>query len=311
MQINRREFHATLGASSIMPAVTQAGTTRMLIHLSAGSIGVKANQLEAIEHAARHGYQAVDADSGYLASLETGALQELVGQLKAKNLQWGTSGLTVEFRKSDEEFRSTLKEFPRRVAALRSAGATRVTTWISPAHDSLTYLENFKQHAARLREAAAVLEGHGCRLGLEYVGPKTLWSSRRYAFVHSMKEMKELIAEIGKPNVGFVLDTWHWYTAGETVADLETLSNRDIVSVDLNDAPAGIPVEQQVDSRRELPCSTGVINTAAFLNTLNKLGCDAPVRCEPFNAALRSLAPELALAATVQAMRKAFALIQG
>jgi hypothetical protein len=35
------------------------------------------------------------------------------------------------------------------------------------------------------------------------------------------------------------------------------------------------------------------------------------VRCEPFNAALRSLAPELALAATVQAMRKAFALIQG
>jgi sugar phosphate isomerase/epimerase len=110
--------------------------------------------------------------------------------------------------------------------------------------------------------------------------------------------------------MGFVLDTWHWYTAGETIADLQTLTNKDIVSVDLNDAPANIPVEQQVDSRRELPVSTGVIDTAGFLNALNQLGCDAPVRCEPFNAALRSLAPELALQATAQAMRKAFDLIK-
>jgi sugar phosphate isomerase/epimerase len=175
----------------------------------------------------------------------------------------------------------------------------------------LTYLENFKQHARRLREAASVLGDQGCRLGMEYVGPKTLWASSRYTFIHSMREMKELIAEIGKPNVGMVLDTWHWYTAGENVADLKTLTNHDVVSIDMNDAPTGIPVDQQQDGKRELVCATGVIDTAGFLNALNSIGCDAPVRCEPFNAPLRAMAPDQALQATIAAMKKAFALIEG
>jgi sugar phosphate isomerase/epimerase len=124
-----------------------------------------------------------------------------------------------------------------------------------------------------------------------------------------MREMKELIAEIGKPNVGMVLDTWHWYTAGETVADLKTLTNHDVVSIDMNDAPTGIPVDQQVDGRRELVCATGVIDIAGFLNALNSIGCDAPARCEPFNAALRAMPPDQALQTTITAMKKAFARI--
>ena len=46
----------------------------------------------------------------------------------------------------------------------------------------------------------------------------------RFPFVHTMAEMKELIAEIGRDNVGLVLDSWHWYTAGETDADMKALS---------------------------------------------------------------------------------------
>ena len=34
-----------------------------------------------------------------------------------------------------------------------------------------------------------------------------------------MAEMKDLIAAINRPNVGFVLDSWHWYTAGEGEAE--------------------------------------------------------------------------------------------
>lgn len=311
MPITRRQFHTSLAASAALPARTAAAPrTAMKIHLSAGSIGVKANQAQALEYAAKFGYEAIDADSAYLASLDDSALKRFTDDMRARNVVWGTSGMSVEFRKGDEEFNASIKEWPGRCAALKRAGVTRTTTWISPAHDTLTYLENLKLHGRRLKQVAAICADHGLRFGLEYVGPKTLWTSRRYAFVHSMREMKELLAEIGASNMGFVLDSWHWYTAGETVADLETLTNKDIVSVDLNDAPANIPVEQQVDSRRELPVSTGVINTAGFLNALNKLGCDAPVRCEPFNAALRSLSPELALQATAQAMRKAFDLIQ-
>jgi sugar phosphate isomerase/epimerase len=281
----------------------------MTMQLDCGSIGVKASVPEALGHAQRHGFDSITADSGWLASLNESGLKGFLEEMKAKGVVWANSGLSVEFRKTDEEFQTGMKALPARAAALRRAGVTRVGTWISPASDTLTFLENLKQHGRRLREVAAVLGDQGCRLGLEYVGPRTSWSTRRFVFVHNMREMRELIAEINKPNVGLLLDSWHWFTAQETVADLMTCSAKEIISVDLNDAPAGLPVEQQKDNMRELPCATGVIPVADFLNALNKIGCDAPVRCEPFNAPLRAMTPEDALKTTAAAMKKAFALI--
>jgi sugar phosphate isomerase/epimerase len=281
----------------------------MTIQLDCGSIGVKADQLQAIEHAAKFGYQSVSAYSDYLASLSPDALKKLKDDMGTKNVTFGNAGLPNEFRKGDDEFTAGLKLLADRAAALQRAGVTRVTTWISPTHDSLTFLQNLKQHAARLRQCAAILGDHGCRLGLEYVGPKTSWTAKRYPFVHDMRTMKELIAEINKPNVGFVMDSWHWYTSNEVAADILTLSNKDVVSIDLNDAPAGLAVDQQMDLARELPCATGVIPVAGFLNALQKIGCDAPARCEPFNAELRKQTPDKALELTAAAMKKAFALI--
>jgi sugar phosphate isomerase/epimerase len=153
------------------------------------------------------------------------------------------------------------------------------------------------------------MQDHDLRFGLEYVAPKTLWSAQRFPFVHTMVEMRDLIGEIGQPNVGFVLDSWHWYTAGEKKKDILGLKAEQVVSVDLNDAPAGIPVDQQVDSRRELPATTGVIEIAAFLGALREIGYTGPVRAEPFNEAVRRMAPEHAIAAAKAALEKAFAQV--
>ena len=39
-----------------------------------------------------------------------------------------------------------------------------------------------------------------------------------------------------------MLDSWHWYTAGDNRADLLSLKASDVVAVDLNDAPNGVAV---------------------------------------------------------------------
>lgn len=287
-----------------------AGAARMKIQLDCGSIGVKASLPQAVEYAAKFGFEAVTADSAWLVSAAPDARAGLLEKMKQAGIVWGQAGLPVDFRRGEEEFQKGLRALPERAAALHQAGASRVTTWLSPASDDLTYIENFRLHVRRLRAVAQVLEDHGCRFGLEYVGPKTSWTARRFPFVHTMREARELIAEIGRPNVGLVLDSWHWYTAGETVDDLRSLRASDIISIDLNDAPAGRDRDEQKDLERELPLATGVIPLAEFLRTLNELGCDAPARCEPFNAALRAMPPEQALATTAAAMKKAFALIR-
>jgi sugar phosphate isomerase/epimerase len=125
-----------------------------------------------------------------------------------------------------------------------------------------------------------------------------------------MAEMKDLLAEIGRDNVGFLLDTWHWYTAQETVDDLLTLRGADVVLCHMNDAPAGVPVEQQVDNRRGLPCSTGVIDMKGFLGAMGRIGYDGPLVCEPFSQDLRGRPPEEVLAVVAASMKKAVALAE-
>ena len=310
MQLTRRTLLTSLPLAGAALAAGAAATTKMKIYLSCGAIGVKANPWQALDYAAKFGFEAVEADAGWLSAASESDLARYLETMRARNLVWAQAGLSVEFRKDEAQFQAGLKDLPLRAKALQRAGVQRVGTWILPMHPTLTYLENLKQHATRLRAVADILDGSGCRLGMEYVGPKTLVASSRFTFVHTLREMRELMAEINRSNLGVVLDSWHWFTSGETVEDLKTLTNREVVSVDLNDAPSGVPLDQLVDGRREIPCATGVIPVGPFLSALNALGCDAPVRCEPFNAALRAMQPEQALQTTIDSLHKAFALIQ-
>ncbi len=303
---------ASLGfAAPLASAVEERKSKRKFtLCLSCGMIGVSGDARQALNWAGQFGFESLEPATSFLATLSDTGLRAYRDEMKTKNLAWGAAGLPVEFRRAEAEFEQGMKLLPDFARVLQRAGITRVATWLSPGHPSLTYMANFRQHARRLREAARVLGDHGARLGLEYVGPKTSWSSSRFPFIHTMAEMKDLIAEIGRDNVGFLLDSWHWYTAEETKADLLTLRASDVVMCHLNDAPRNIPVAQQVDSRRELPCATGVIDVKAYLGALIQIGYDGPVACEPFNQELRKLPPGQALGAVAAAMKKAVALVE-
>ncbi len=310
----RRDLLRGLTASAVAlgfpPARAEDAPKRKFTEdLVCGNIGVGAKLPKAIELAHKYGFESVGVDTGYLASLSDSQLSELLEDLKAKKLVWGAAGLPVDFRGAEENFQKGLPGLASQAKTLQRAGATRMSTWLSPSHKSLTYLANFQQHERRLREIGKILADHNVRLGLEYVGPKTSWTNGLYPFVHTMAEARELIAAINQPSIALMLDSWHWYTAHETEADLLSLKGSDVICCDLNDAPKGIPIDEQQDSKRDLPCATGVIDLKTFLNALVKIGYDGPVRAEPFKAELRSLPAEEAVARTAEAMTKAFALV--
>jgi sugar phosphate isomerase/epimerase len=292
-------------------AAAAPGGRKMTIDLVCGGLGVRATTPESIVLAAKYGFESIGVDAGYLMSLNDDQVAALKSEMAAKHVVFGAAGLGVEFRRDEATFKDGLEKLPREAKALERAGVTRTGTWLRPCHESLTYRANFHQHRDRLEQVAAVLGDHGIRFGMEYVGPKTSWTAARYPFIHTMAEMKELIAAIGRDNVGLILDSWHWYCSGETIADIKTLKPTDVIAVDLNDAPAGIPVDKQMDLVRDLPCSTGVINVKSFLSGLLAIGYDGPVRAEPFKADLRKMSTDQAVAKTAESMKKAFALIGG
>jgi sugar phosphate isomerase/epimerase len=314
--MNRREFlysSSALAALSTIPSLSTAASTparKFTLALTPGSIGVSVKtQQELNDLAHRHHFESVEPRGEELMAMSQEQLSQTLADLKAKQLVWAATGLPVDFRKDDPTFREGLAKLPKLAAGLQRAGAKRIGTWLAPSHDQLTYRGNFQQHAARLREIARVLKDHGIRLGLEYVGTQLLLVGKRYPFVHSMAEARELIAEIGTGNVGLVLDTWHWWTAGDTESDILALKNADVVSVDLNDAPKGIAKEQQHDNERELPSATGVIDARTFVNALVKIGYDGPARPEPFNKTLNALDNEAACTATSAALHKTVAAL--
>ena len=315
--ITRREFLGAAVATSLtlsatgklVAAAASAPARKFYAILSLGRLGFHASFPESVELATKYGFEGLDPDIVYLASLDDDALHRLLDDLKKRNLKFGAAGLPVEFRNDLDTFNADLKKLPAAATVLQRAGVWRVNTWILPCSDDLTYLQNFRQHAERLRLCARVLADQGQVLGLEYVSPRTLWRSQKHPFIHTLSEMKELLVAIGTDNLGIQLDSWHWFNAQETQQDLLTLRGQDVITVDLNDAPTGLTLDQYQDNHRELPAATGVIPVKQFLDSLLQIGYDGPIQAEPFNAALRAMPVDQACASASAAMKKAFGLM--
>ena len=255
----------------------------MYSNLSLAALGLSADFPTSVELAAKHGFGGLDPDIGHFASLgDESAIREAASAVAERGLRWGVAGLPVDLTAPAAEFAAQIANLSGTLNVLTAAGIGSVGTWVRPMHDDLTYRRNWVLHVGRLALLAEVLADAGLRLGLEYVGPKTFWSTERFPFIHSLAEVRELIADTGASNIGVILDSFHWYTAGETAADLVGLRDSEIVSVDINDAPDDRDRDEQLDLDRRLPASTGVIDLSGFMTGLRAAGYSGPVKVEPF-----------------------------
>jgi len=280
----------------------------MFKSLCAGAIGVKGTTDQIARLAGEHGFGGMSFNAGEAAGLlDKGELDSLRAIYERHGLRPGAMGLPVQFRQDEEAFEKGLPELERQARAAQAFGCDRCATWILPASDELPFEENFELHRRRLKACAEILAACGCRLGLEFVGPKTSRAGRKYEFVYDMRGMLRLAEAIGTGNVGLLLDCWHWYCTEGTAEDIQALRAEQVVHVHVNDAPAGVRLDEQIDSRRAMPGETGVIDIAGFLRALERIGYDGPVMAEPFSRRIGELPAEEAVRVTSEALDKIFA----
>ena len=285
------------------------GKVKFFKNLAPGHLGVRANQRQALQYAVKYGFESITPSTGEFQNKSASEIREWLGLMNEKGIRYGAGGLPVDFRRDENRFKNDMANLPKQAELLSQLGVTRVATWIMPGSRELTYRQQFELLTKRFREVAKVLKDNDIRLGLEFVGPRTSRSRSRFAFICTHIEMMELVEAIGTGNVGLLMDSWHWYTSHGTVDELLELSNNDIVHVHVNDAPAGVDVDKQVDNRRALPTTTGVIDLKGFINAMVKIGYDGPVECEPFNQELRRMEPDAALQKTIESLNRLWGLI--
>lgn len=270
--------------------------------LAPHAIGVKGLTLaQTIDLASATGFDSVVFDIREAERIaDAGGLDALRELFARANVRPGYWGLPVAWR-NDEKAPADLEELPKRAKLAADLGCLRATTGVPPTSDERPYDENFTWTADRLRPAANILADHGCRIGIEFIGPKTFRKNVRYEFIYDLPQTMELAAAIGTGNVGLLLDAWHLYTSGGSIADMEGLKASDVVAVHVNDAPAGVPVDEQIDNVRRLPLETGVIDIVGFMHALQRIGYDGPVMPEPFLQRLDELGAEDPVAAAREA----------
>ncbi len=264
----------------------------MFTSLNPGAIGLSVPFTEALELASTYGFEALDLPIRELRELsQQTSLQAIRERFESVHLRPGGWGLPVDFRSDEDTYQAGLAQLASYARIAQELESPRCTTWLLPFSDQLDYNANMEFHIRRLRPIAQILADHECRLGLEFVGPRTMQQGHRYTFISTIAEALELGSRLGTSNVGLLLDCWHWYTSHGTVDDLKRLTADQVIYVHVNDAPADRAVDEQIDNQRLLPGTSGGIDIAHFLQVLDQTGYDGPVVAEPFDAELNALPP--------------------
>lgn len=275
----------------------------MFISLNASLVaGERLAWPDMVRLAARLGYPGVDVNLGAAMTEGADATRAVFEHLR---LRPGVIGFPVNFRQDDAAFEQGMAKLPAAAQFAAAIGCPRMATWIVASSDRPKD-ELRALYLRRFRAAAELLARSGVRLGLEFLGPLHLRTQHPHPFIWRMEEMVEFAAECG-PNVGLLLDAWHWHHAGATTADIVSAGRRRIVHVHVNDARKQ-PPEEVRDNDRMMP-GEGVIDLAGFFRTLHKIGYDDAVSVEVLGRGLREMpaveGARLGLESTRRVMEKA------
>ena len=311
---NRRGFIksssiASLGLISLsqnLYSMDRFSSRKMKISLMPGTVGINVNTYELLDLAIKNKFESIYPLINDLKKMSNMELSDYLDKMASNSISFDVSILPVDFSQTDSVFNDGIKVLKDYCKVMRKIDSVGFCRWIMPTSNNLTYLKNFKIHKERLKECAKIIGDNDMKLGLEFVGPKTLMARDQFSFIRTINELRELISEIDERNVGYQLDTFHLYCANHSIEDLRFLNKDDIIMCQLNDAVNGRSRDEQIDLERDLPGKTGLIDTAPFLNFLQEVGYDRTVSAEPFNKDLNKMNNDEAAKTTYDSIKKSF-----
>ncbi len=283
----------------------------MYTSLMTGAIGIKGLSLEqSIDLAAQTGFDGVWFDIKEAKALaDQHGVDHVKDLFASKGVRPGGWGAPVRWQ--DDAQRDADLEALKPLADLGVAlGNPFTTTGIMPGTNDREFDDQYAFVVERLRPFAEALKASGVSLGIEFISPKTIRNRFKYEFIYSMPQMLQLAADAGTRNIGVLFDLWHHYAAHGTIEELDLLTEDNVFVVHVNDAPAGIEIDEQIDNQRLLPTESGVIPATTMMQKLAEIGFAGPVIAEPFNDRLNELAatdPAAAAKQTQASIAKLFA----
>jgi 2-keto-myo-inositol isomerase len=139
--------------------------------------------------------------------------------------------------------------------------------------EGVTHDDIIEESVRVLRELAGVAQGFGVSLAFEFLG-------QRDCSVQTLSLAHEIVREVARPNVGLVIDSFHFYAGGSTIESIDTLDADRLFIFHINDAEDR-PRAELEDRHRLLP-GLGILPLGEIIAALRRISYDRVTSVEIF-----------------------------
>jgi sugar phosphate isomerase/epimerase len=143
-------------------------------------------------------------------------------------------------------------------------------------------LDDYKQGADNLREAAEIAKPFGVTLMLEF--------ARTSRFAACLPTALKLVRETNHPNVRVMMDTYHFWGGTSKFEDLELLRDGELHHLHFEDVPADPPREILGQPNRVFP-GEGIAPLKRIIEVLKRKKYAGAVSLEMFNPMIQAMDP--------------------
>ena len=105
-----------------------------------------------------------------------------------------------------------------------------------------------------------------------------------WAGIPDLRTAWEIVRRADRANGGLLVDSWHLFRSGSTLAELSAIPGERVLYVQIDDAPADAEpdLSDETQHRRLLP-GEGSFDLVGLVRTLDRIGCTAPIGVEVFS----------------------------
>jgi 2-keto-myo-inositol isomerase len=175
-----------------------------------------------------------------------------------------------------------LEEFQRLCRVAEAIGCETILVVPSPRPKRVSDGAIERESVRVLRELSRMAKPHGVRLAYEFLGFAD-------CTVNSLAQCAAIVEKVARPNVGLVLDTFHFFAGGSTLASIRAVDPRHIFMVHLNDVERA-PRRKMHDALRLYP-GKGIIPLRGILRELRGIGYTGQMSVEIFRPQYWSRSP--------------------
>jgi 2-keto-myo-inositol isomerase len=156
-----------------------------------------------------------------------------------------------------------LEDFQRFCRVAEAIGCETIIVVPSPRPKGVTAKDIERESVRVLSELSSLAKPYGVRLAYEFLGVAD-------CTVNSLAQCAAIVDKVARPNVGLVLDTFHFFAGGSSVASIRPVNPKKIFVVHINDVERA-PRRKMHDALRLFP-GKGIIPLTTILRALKAIG---------------------------------------